>query len=560
MDGKTQVRVWFSADGYRDPDDNLSTLVGGAQIKAVASSVARVSVGGYVFGDTKDGGQYYTLNPGGKAPGSFGTDSRYSSVSGNKQAAGNYAFYKEYGKAALKDLGSGWKQFDLLASDNGGKRAWNFDASSKSQITGAAQALANDIVSAINKGNAAVVYSAGGGANVPAEAIGYLQNQGYGKAAIAEHFAVIQHGRSNWASNYEPEARAITREYTIAISNQNMAKYANGMKGPDLKHAIVNKGGIDGSAFGSSFDKALGVAIGSKSFGGLSNATFKSTLDASDSGSHAFAVDLDDLQSAWNHKMKAGDNLPSGDAWAHRIQTGGGSKLREIYSEFNAKKIATLLDGHKSKGASASASHDDSAGSDSAGSDSSASGTTVSDATGSGVSGSGVSGSGSSGSGSSGSGSSGSGAAPFATSGTPLKQDGASLYGLDLDGNAAALGRAGGKIGVVGTGDAETVDHHGAKSEAIGFDFGAEADEISFKLAGLSAKNGASEAARLTVYDADGDVLDSYLFKSNGSHTVDLDDGAHYARLEAADWVVASGSAPAGEPDFALVSFHLDYV
>ena len=551
MDGKTQVRVWFSADGYRDPDDNLSALVGGAQIKAVASSTGRVSVGGYVFGDTKDGGQYYTLHPGGDAPNSFGTDSRYSSVSGNKQAAGNHAFYKEYGKAALQDLGIG-RQFDLLASDNGGQRAWNFDAHSKSAISGAAQSLASDIISAINKGNAAVVYSAGGGANVPAEAIAYLLNQGYKEAAIASHFAVVQHGRSNWMSNYESEARAITREYTIAISNQNMAKYTNGMKGPDLKHAITNKGAIDGSAFGSHFDKALDVAIGSKGFGGLSNATFRSTTDASDAGSHAFAVDLGDLQSAWNHKMHAGDNLPSGDAWAHRIQTGGGSKLREIYSEFNAKKIANLLDGDKSTStsASASASHDDASGSSDSGpsdSGSSDSGVTVSGA-------SEASG------GSSTGGASGSGAAPFVTSGTPLKQNGASLYGLDLDGKATALGSAGGKIGVAGTGDAETIDHHGGQSEAIGFDFGGEADEISFRLAGLSSKTGASEAARLTVYDGDGDVLDSYLFKSNGSHSVDLGDGAHYATLEAADWVAASGSAPAGEPDFALVSFHLDYV
>jgi hypothetical protein len=544
MNGKTQVKVWFSADGYRDPDDNLSILVGGAQIKAVASSSGRVSVGGFVFGDTKDGGQYYTLNPGGDAPNSFGTDSRYSSVSGNKQAAGNYAFYKEYGKAALNDLGTGWKQFDLLSSDNGGKRAWNFDANSKSGITGAAQALANDIVSAINKGNAVVVYSAGGGANVPAEAIGYLKNQGYKESALAEHFAVVQHGRSNWGNNYEAEARAITRDYTIAVSNQNMAKYTNGMKGPDLKHAITNKGAIDGSHFGSHFDKALDVAIGSKSFGALSNATFRSTLDASDAGSHAFAVDLDNLQSAWNDKMHAGDTLPDGDSWAHRIQGNSGGRLREIYNEFNSKKIANLLDGNKSTSTSASASDHDSGSDDASGVDSGSGGAAAPD----------------SGSPSSGSGSS-SGAAPFVTSGTALQQGQASLYALDLDGKAAALGQSGGKIGVAADGDDNTIDHHGARSEAIGFDFGAEADELTFKLAGLSSKNGASEAAKLTIYDADGDVLDSHLYKSNGSYSIDLDDGAHYAKLEAADWVVASGgSAPSGEPDFALVSFHLDYV
>ena len=553
MDGKTQVKVWFSADGYRDPDDNLSALVGGAQIKAMASSVGRLSVGGFVFGDTKDGGQYYTLHPGGDAPNSFGSDSRYSSVSGNKQAAGNYAFYKEYGKAALRDLGS-WKQFDLLASDNGGKRAWNFDAHSKSAITGAAQALATDIVSAINKGNAALIYSAGGGANAPAEAIGYLLNQGYKESVLIDHFAVIQHGRSNWGNNYESEARAITRDFTIAISNQNMAKYTNGMKGPDLKHAITNKGAIDGSAFGSHFDKALDVAIGSKSFGALSNATFKPTLDASDAGSHAFAVDLGDLQSAWNDKMHGGENLPNGDSWAHRIQGNGGGRLREIYDEFNSRKIANLLDGDRSTSTSTSTSA--SASDHDTGSDDAA---TAAPDSGSGPT-PGVGSTSGSGSGAPGAGVS-SGAAPFATGGTALQQGQASLYALDLDGKAAALGQSGGKIGVAAQGDASTIDHHGAQSEAIGFDFGAEADEITFRLAGLSSKNGAGEAARLTIYDGDGDVLDSHLYKANGSYSVDLDDGAHYARLEAADWVVASGgSAPSGEPDFALVSFHLDYV
>ena len=526
MDSNTQIRVWFSADGYRDPDDNLSLLVGGAEIRTVASSSSRVTMGGFVYGDTKDGAQYYMLHPSGKAPSSFGTDSRYGDSSGNKVAAGNYAFYKQYGKAGLKDLGAGWKQFDLLASDNSGLRAWNFDATSSSSITAASAALASDIVSAIGKGNAVVVYSAGGGANVPAEAIGYLLNKGYSEAQIASHFAVIQHGRSNWSANYEAEAREITRDYTIAISNQNMASYTNGMDGPDLKHAITNKSAIDGSKFGSNFDKALDVAIGNKSFGSLSNATFKTTTDASDAGSHAFAVDLDHLQSAWNDKMRSGDDLPSGDAWAHRIAGASGARLRVIYNEFDAKDIAKLLGGSSSSSAVASAS-----------SSSTTSSSTPSSSTASADK-----------------------HAPFVTAGTPLALDKVSLYGIGSDGKAAAIGSEGGKIGVAGTGDANTIDHHGSASEAIGFDFGAAADEITFRLAGLSAKAGAREAAVLTVYDADGDKLDSYLFKANGTYTVDVDDQAHYARLEAADWVVSGGAAPSGEPDFSLVSFHLDYV
>jgi len=49
-----------------------------------------------------------------------------------------------------------------------------------------------------------------------------------------------------------------------------------------LDRANFSPGKIDGSAFGSTFDKALEVAIGQKGFGSLSGATFKTTLDASD--------------------------------------------------------------------------------------------------------------------------------------------------------------------------------------------------------------------------------------------------------------------------------------
>jgi hypothetical protein len=546
MDSKTQIRVWYSADGYRDPDDNLSMLVGGAQIRTVAASNGRVSVGGFVYGDTKDGGQYYMLHPTGKAPGSFGSDSRYGDTAGNKVAAGNYAFYKQYGKAGLGDLGSGWKQFDLLASDNGGQRAWNFHATSKTAISAASSALASDIISAIGKGNAVVVYSAGGGANVPAEAIGYLRNHGYSEAAISSHFAVIQHGRSNWGANYESEARSITRDYTIAISNQNMATYDNGMDGPNLKTAITNKSAINGAAFGTHFDKALDVAIGTKAFGSLSGATFKTTVDASDAGSHAFAVDLGSLQSAWNNKMHSGDDLPTGDAWAHRISGASGARLRVIYNEFDAKDVAQLLNGRSATASAGAASAspaetaptapaaDPTTSPTTAPTTAPATAHTTAPATDK--------------------------HAPFLTSDASLTLDKVSLHGLGLDGKVAEIVSSGGKIGVAGSGDANTIDHHGASSEAIGFDFGGEADEITFNLSGLSSKAGASEAAMLTVYDADGDKLDSYLYKANGTHTVDVDDHAHYATLEAADWVVSSGGAPSGEPDFALVSFHLDYV
>ncbi|HVH02698.1 MAG TPA: hypothetical protein VM891_07090 [Amaricoccus sp.] len=350
----TQVRVWLSHDGYRDPDDNLSMLLGAANARVAAQSSSSVRVGGVLFGDTKDGGQYYTLNPGGTAPAAFGTDDRYGDVAGNKQAAGNYAFFQQYGKAALKALGPGWKLYDLLASDNGGRRAWNFDASQKSQITGAAQALADDIVDALTQTGAAatpaklVVYSAGGGANAAAEAIGYLLNQGYAEADLLKVFVVVQHG-NNWVTNYEGAARELTRDFTVAISNQNYDLYANGDPGPDLKHALSAKVTGD-TLFAAAFDTALAVATGGQAFGNLpANATFKATLDASDAGSHAFATNPARLIAAMADRLSGGEGLQTGYDWAHLIDTGtgtgtsSGARLREIVSDFDAAAISKLL-------------------------------------------------------------------------------------------------------------------------------------------------------------------------------------------------------------------------
>jgi hypothetical protein len=342
-----QIRVWLSADGYRDPDDNLAMLLGAAQARVTAKSGNDVRVAGAVFGDTKDGGQYYTLNPAGTAPVAFGSDSRYGSVGGNQQAAGNYAFYKQYGVAALKELGPGWGKYDLLAEDQGGMRSWNFDADLGSQISTASRELAADILEAIAKtGGAAtaaevVVYSAGGGANVAAEAIGYLLNQGYSEAVLLKHFAVVQHG-NNWVTNYEAAARILTRDFTVAISNQNYETYLNGMDGPYLKQAL--SGPTSETAFGVAFDKALAVATGATAFQNLgAGKTFKKTLDASDAGSHAFAVDVDRLAAALDARLSGTEEMQTGFDWAHLIDQGGSTRLREVYGAFDAAAIARLL-------------------------------------------------------------------------------------------------------------------------------------------------------------------------------------------------------------------------
>ena len=337
-----QLRVWLSADGYRDPDDNLALLVGAAQARVTAKSGDSIKVAGTVFGDTKDGGQFYMLNPMGSAPVAFGSDSRYGSVDGNKQAAGNYAFYTKYAAAALKELAPGWSKFDLLATDGGGNRAWNFDAVQASQITGASKALADDIVDAIAKSaDELVVYSAGGGGNVAAEAVGYLLNQGYSKATLVQHFAVVQHG-NNWVTNYEAAARILTRDFTVAISNQNYDTYGNGMNGPGLQYALA--GPTASTAFGTAFDKAVAVATGANAFENLgAGKTFKKTLDASDAGSHAFAVDMGRLVAALGDRLSGTEEMQTGYDWAHLIDQGSSTRLREIYAAFDIDAVAALL-------------------------------------------------------------------------------------------------------------------------------------------------------------------------------------------------------------------------
>jgi hypothetical protein len=342
-----QIRVWLSGDGYRDPDDNLALLIGAAEARVAAKSGNAVKVAGVVFGDTKDGGQYYMLNPFGTAPESFGSDSRYGSVPGNKQAAGNYAFFSKYTVPAIEELAPGWDIFNLLAGDQKGLRAWNFDATSATQITAAARALAGDIVAAIGKTGGAreaaelVVYSAGGGANVAAEAIGYLRNQGYSEEVLRAHFAVVQHG-NNWVTNYEAAARILTRDFTVAISNQNYATYANGSDGPDLKHALA--GPTAETAFGPAFDRAIAVATGAADFENLgAGKTFKTTLDASDSGSHAFAVAVDRLVAALDDRLSGIEEMREDYDWAHLIDTGSGTRLREIFADFDPAAVAALL-------------------------------------------------------------------------------------------------------------------------------------------------------------------------------------------------------------------------
>jgi hypothetical protein len=533
MKNSTNVVVWLGHDGYRDPDDNVAMLLGSAQVSAVAASSGQVSLGGFVYGDTRDGAQYYMLHPTGQAPLSFGLDPRYLDKLGNTVAAGNYDFYQDYGRAALAEVAPGLARYDLLAQDAGGLRAWNFDATERWQISDAAGALAADIVQAIGRPDEVVVYSAGGGANVAAEAIGYLLNEGWNKAVLKEHFAIVQHGTTNWTSFYEPETRALTRDFTIAISDQNEKRYGNGDKGPDLKHALP-AGAKAGDGFGDAFAEALAVATGQKAFAGLDwDATFRATLDASDAGSHAFAADLAALEKAWDRRMDGSDSLPDGDAWAHLIDTGKGIRERVIYDAFDRQEILKLLAGKKPNpvepdpdpvkpGPKPDPKPDpEKPGPEKPGP-----------------------------------------VKPGPDPDTPdgvatLKLGGATLHGFAADGKAASVVAEDGRIGVAGGGSTVDVDRVGAASETLLFDFDEAAGGLSLRLTGVSQRDGASEGARLVVHSVGGGT-ETFVFSANGRAEVEFDRPASHATLEATDWI--GGEVDGPDADVALAGLELDYL
>ena len=342
------LKVWLSADGFRDTDDNVAQLVGAALGVVVSAKDPGIELAGMVFGDTLDGSQFHMMYPSGNTPSFIADNPRYDQVEKSRQALGNYEFWKDYSDPAFESLGI--KAYDMLATDRGGMRAWDFDATSKSQLAPASRDLVDDILQAMATRDDKVVYSAGGGANVAAEAIGYLLEIGYTKAEIVPHFAVIQHGKHNWVQQYEPEARNLTREFTIAITNQDERVYANGWKGPGLADTIHDRRTIDGSEFGDAFDRALDVGIGNRAYeaGKLAKgAIFRSDLDGSDAGSHAFALDEDALSAAWTKRMRAGENLAEGYEHAHKIDAPGSQadRTRVLYNAFTHREVSDLFDG-----------------------------------------------------------------------------------------------------------------------------------------------------------------------------------------------------------------------
>lgn len=539
----TKVRVWLSHDGYRDPDDNLAQLVGSVKARDKAKKDSDVSVAGLIFGDTTDGGQYHMVYPSRNTPSNMDGDPRFDNIAKNKVAAGNYEFFKKYGKPAIEQLAPGWSVIDTVQGEV--NASWNYDARSYSGLSYAARELTSDIRAAIRKGggdnpNEVVVYSAGGGAHVPAEAIAYLRNIGIGDAKIKQHFAIVQHGRSNFALNLENEARNITRTFTIPISKQDLDRYANGMDGPGLGDLV--RGGIylDGSRYGPKMALALDVVQGQKPFQNLGgNKTFKPTQDGSDSGSHAFAVADNRLMQSWDMRLRPGETLSTEVGREHQIvEADGGYRLRVIYNSFDWQDARQLMN---SRSSSASASAEDET-------------APVAAATASAEEGDGA----------------GEGAtkvsAPVSTeastdAGTEadagpeavrsLSLGEADVFAFDIDGNATDAVSQNGRIGVAGQGKANDIERAEGKSEKLLVDLGENTDAVAIILAGLSKRGGAQEAAEITVYDDNGAVVDTQIVTKNGRTTLSFGEDVRWAAIEAAEW--QGGNAPAANPDLSLV-------
>lgn len=342
----TKIKVWISADGARDSDDNVAIMVGAAQGLKVMSEDGGYELAAVVFGDTKDGAQYRMLHPTGSLP-SWITpvDPLFNDTQRNQQGVGNLAFFRKWAEPAFDSLQIA--TYDLCADDNDGQRPWNFSAGSLGAMAQASQALVADILAAMATDDGKVVYSAGGGANVAAEAIGYLLGQGYTKSQIIPHFAVVQQGGNNWMRQYEPQARTRTVECTISIVTQAFTSYPNGWEGPGLDVTINNPNVINGLLFGTAFDNALDVAIGNRAFGsGLpAGAIFNSDLDGSDCGGHAFAFDRNALLASWDtDRMLTGDNLDEGTSYTINAASGP-DRERVLYNSFRHQNVTALFNG-----------------------------------------------------------------------------------------------------------------------------------------------------------------------------------------------------------------------
>jgi hypothetical protein len=251
--------VVLGHDGAPDPDDNLAQLAGYVAAKWNASNSSnRVKVINLVFGDTQPQRKVDLLN--------------------NGVSKANREYFYKFSKPALSSLG-------LLNPIDVTTQAHNYTTSTLTSLTAGGQLLAQQIRNAIGS-NTRVVYSAGGGENVAAEAVAWLRTQGYSDIAIKNNFAVVQHSIWNWDNATDAASRTIIGNFTIRIEDQNPF---SGLGKPPVT--------VSAAKTSASFVTAWQVCQGSLA-SGITNFQFRN--DASDAGSHSFATSSNYLDANWN--------------------------------------------------------------------------------------------------------------------------------------------------------------------------------------------------------------------------------------------------------------------
>jgi hypothetical protein len=264
--GVPKYLIVLGHDGSPDPDDNLAQLAGFMAVKRASQRDPRVAFGGLVFGDST------SARKAGMASGSA------------KTSRANWEFHRSFNVPAMMELG-------LTPSTHADvvEQPWNFDATDPSQITGGGRLLFSHIKAAIDAGNMErVVYTAGGGQHVAAEAIGLLRNRGYTHSEIRNHFAVVQHSRMNWTTYTEPgPARPLTLDYTIRIDDQN-GDPARGSSYRPRSGVGFPPERVSSRATSPEFAEAwFAAAVGGSEASGIPH--HRARKDASDSGEAAFA-------------------------------------------------------------------------------------------------------------------------------------------------------------------------------------------------------------------------------------------------------------------------------
>lgn len=302
-DAQKQIvyQVIQSQDGDPDPDDNGAALGGYMAIKRhIAENPRRVEFLGFVYGDTTEQRQDWMMNGHG--------DSYHGST-----GKANYEFYRTYTVPALKSVGCN-TFYDTTP------QTYNFNATELDQMTTSGKFVAEAVKNAIDKSTDAkeyrVVYSAGGGVNVPGEAIKYLENKGYSEEQIKEHFMVVQHSTFNYRKATEAAAQAIVNPFYTAIADQNAYTGPNKGLPPYVSVAKTSE----------EFAKAWAIAVGGEEPVPPID-EFGSFADISDAGSHSFASNPKVLDKYWNTRSNGIDDKSN----------------RVPYSEYNAARVKAEL-------------------------------------------------------------------------------------------------------------------------------------------------------------------------------------------------------------------------